>query len=236
MKRSTLILGFALFVVAVTLAVTITVRNDPSRIAVRSDGTEVSSSGPVNRRYPAQRNSDSRKLRGDRLLGSADSRDYLQVSVPEESLAGLSSAEQTELLQRAEIVQREARQQLERMTEEFALTRAQRHKMFPVLARSTRHFDPAMQVGGAYLAAPDAGITGSEDVHDLLNPDQQESLENKELDRQLWWEDVFTRLDGELIDSTGGSPLQTAPAEGGAAPTEEPIPTERTAPTSRGGR
>ena len=93
-----------------------------------------------------------------------------------------------------------------------------------------------MQVGGAFLAAADTGITDTEEVHELLDPDQQESLEDKELDRQLWWEDLFTRLDEELIDSTGGAPMQADPDEGGGAVADDPAPIERAAPTGRGGR
>ena len=99
--------------------------------------------------------------------------------------------------------------------------------MFPHLARSTPGYDPVMQIGGVQLAG--SSVTpADEEIHDLLDPDQQARLEDQELDRQLWWEDLFARIDAELVDSTGGMPIREPATD------QNRNAGERVAPSSRG--
>ena len=232
MKRSTLILGFALLIVAATLAVTITVRNDPRRIS-SPKSSQTANSPPS--RHPHFRDPDGADYPGrptKSLLHKAEPAAALEVVVPAENLVGLTSKEQTDLRHRAALVEREARRRLEKMTDELDLTGAQRRKIFPVLAHSVPGYDPVMQVGGAYLAGG-AAATGTEEVHRLIDPAQQEELEDRELNRQLWWQDLFARLEAELFESTG-----LAPADGGdSVEPDAAVPAEdRQTPAARTAR
>ena len=124
LKRSTLVLGFALLIVAATLAITITFRNDPGRVLADEESREST-------RNPAlvSQHSDSAAIRSGNArseIRRAVARDRYEVTIPVEALADLPSAEQAEYHARADAVQREARQKLERMTEEFELSSAQR--------------------------------------------------------------------------------------------------------------
>ena len=238
MKRSTLILGFALLVVASTMAMTITFRNDPHRSSSTTSSKAAETRARHSSNNPAAFSHDSRSARARLKSERRRSRDYLDVSVPEESLATLSLETQTELRQRAAKVQGQARRKLERMTGEFELTAVQRRKMFPVLARSTPGYDPAMQIAGAFLdSAPVTPV--DEEMHDLLDSGQQDQLIDKEVDRQLWWQDVFSRIEKDLLDSTGGAPPAAAAgtAPPAALPGETPAapPVERVAPPTRRG-
>lgn len=233
MNRSSFILGIALLVVAVTLAVTITVRNAPrdggtvdeGGLAVRGRIRDCGHSA-INSAHSGE--TPRVPVAARRHPGS---RAIYQVTVPDGQMALLPADQRDEWVERAAEVEREAQARLERMTEEFDLSGEQRRKMFPMLARSTAGFDPRMQVGGVYLDS-DPGVLPDEEVHDVLDPDQQEQLVDDEIDRQLWWQDIFSRLEKELIDSTGGA--QTEPAVGGeVAP--PPVDEERSDPAPRTG-
>ena len=233
MKRSTLILGFALLIVAATLATTITVRNDPRHHRPDSSSRVVASKTGQPSNYHATGSNDSRSGLARTSSGARRTRDYLDVSVPGPSLTGRPPEEQTALRQQAASVQRKARQKLERMTEEFALTAMQRRKMFPVLVRSTPGYDSSMQVAGVYLDEAPATTAAGEEMHGLLDSEQREQLEDQEVDRQLWWQDVFTRIERDLLDSTGGVPPAAA---GDPDPVPAaPLPDERVTPPSRRG-
>lgn len=236
MNRSSFILGMALLVVAITLAVTITVRNAPRDAGevVEAGSTEKNSSG--NRAFRAGDSADFD--RPSRLTPRAsrgiDERVSYRVQLPSEQSALLPVDERAELTDRAARVEGKARAQLERMTEEFELTGEQRRKMFPMLVRSTAGFDPRMQVGGVYLES-DPKTLPDEEMHDVLDSEQRDQLVDEEIKRQLWWQEIFARLEKELIDSTGGAPTEeTVPSSGdGEAP--PPADDERTTPAPRTG-
>ena len=86
-------------------------------------------------------------------------------------------------------------------------------------------YDPVMLTGGNLTAkAPLAAKTplaADEEIHQVLDPQQQALVEDQEVNRQLWWQDTLSRLEADLIDSTGGVTATIA-----ASPTE--IPTETT--------
>jgi hypothetical protein len=234
MKRTTLILGFALLVVATTLAITITFRNDPARgLADRAAATGESTGNPASPgQHPDRPALRSGHLRSGTRRASAPNR--YEVTIPLEALAERSPAEQADYHRRVDAVQREARRKLERMTEEFELTSSQRAKMFPVLVRSTPGYDQAMQVGGISLSGDPLAPAG-EEMHELFDPDQQVQLEDKEIDRQLWWQDIFARIEDDLVNSTGGMPIEGS-ADDPDPGTPDPVGSgeERVAPGSRG--
>ncbi len=229
-NRSAFILGSALLVVAATLAATITVRNaPPDRRAADAGRTR----GPQARALaPAAGAPDSHLQAARPGPSRRPSPGQFTVSVSPDWLAGLPAGEQEEFRQRVARVQQKACGRLDRMTDEFDLTADQRGKMFPLLVRSTPGFDPAMQVAGGYLDG--APATADEELHGLLDAEQQAQLEDQELNRQLWWQEVFSRLEKELVDSTGGGAAEPAePAAEPAAAEPAAEPAERVAPTRR---
>jgi len=232
-NRSSFILGMALLVVAITLAVTITVRNAPRDAGKigKAGSTENNVSDDRAFRVAGSANLDQPARLTTRVSRGEEARISYQVQLPAEQSTLLPVDERAELADRAATVESKARAQLERMTEEFELTGDQRRKMFPMLVRSTAGFDPRMQVGGVYLDSDPEALPDDE-MHDVLDAEQRDQLVDDEINRQLWWQEIFSRLEEELIDSTGGAP--TVPAsEGGEDP--PPADDERTTPAPRTG-
>jgi hypothetical protein len=225
MNRSAFILGISLLVVAVTMAVTITVRNAPDETAEAKPTARTAKHQGISR-------SEHRGLAASRGVHRSIEprstrrplpREQYEVGLPEDRLMAFPAKRQEELRKRVALVQKKARMQLERMTKAFDLTTAQRRKMFPLLVQSTPGYDPVMQVAG--VAAPvDSGASADEEIHALLDPEQQMELEEEEINRQLWWQDLIGRLEKELVDSTGGAEVPTAAPEAPAAEPSDPAP------------
>jgi hypothetical protein len=220
-NRSSFILGSALLVVAVTLAVTVTVRNAPRGAGEVAVAGSTGGNSFSNRAFRGDNsaNPGSPRRPRPRVLGANDERASYRVQLPAEQGVLMPVDERAELTERAAIVESKAREQLERMTEEFDLSGEQRRKMFPMLARSMAGFDPRMLVGGSYLEV-ETGVLPDEKMHEMLDGEQRVQLEDDEIDRQLWWQDVFSRLERELVDSTGGgatvpTAVDPGPATGG---------------------
>jgi hypothetical protein len=227
MSRSTFILGFALLVIAATLAASITMRNEPGTglAATRPGaGTPRGTHGrqpqaPANANGPGQRDPAARKG------------DVLRVALSNPWLATLPAAQHDAWRSRAAAVECAARASLERLTSELDLSAAQRVKMFPALVRSTPGYDPVMLVGGS-TTADESSLAALEEIHQVLDPAQQALVEDQEVNRQLWWQDTLARLEANLIDSTGGvaaAPAPTLPA----AVEPSPATAERDAPATR---
>ena len=226
MKRSTNILGFAFLTLAATLAASITMRNAPAppRTASgpKADATGVGGSRgatvvPDRAAVPVRPSGISRP-----------GRDSFKVSLPEILLASLPPDQRQAWLDRAAAVEREAGAQLEKLTANLDLTGTQRGKLFPALVRATAGYDSAMTVGGATVAA-DTGLTPAEEIHSLLDQDQQAQVEDKEVQRQLWWQDIIGKLEADLTNETGGAPATDPSPPAVPAPTAE----ERVAPEAR---
>jgi len=210
MNRSTFILGISLLVVAVTMAVTITVRNAPETQAQAEISAKKGKIQSVSQR--SHRSSSLRRSGAERISRAPLARERYEVVIPGDRLMSLPESQREELRGRVATVERKARKQLERMTEELELTTAQRRKMFPLLVRSSSGYDPAMQVAG--VATPlDPAASTDEEIHALLDSEQQAELEDEEVNRRLWWQDLIGRLEKELVESTGGP--ETQPVEGG---------------------
>jgi hypothetical protein len=227
MSRSTNILGFAFLALAATLAISITMHNAPaptkagSRPGVLPSGAEVARGATAASERPAT----AARPAG----GRSPVRDLFKVSVPDAWLAEQPAALRQEWLDRATAVEREAGAQLEKLTASLDLNSIQRAKLFPALVRGAAGYDPVMVVGGSTVAT-DPGLTPAEEIHALLNPDQQEELEDNEVQRQLWWQDIIDKLEVDLTNATGGSSAQPAPVPAEPAPADG----ERTAPEGRG--
>ena len=222
MKRSTNILGFVFLTLAATVAASITMRNapapSPTAAGPKADATGArgAAAAPDRSAVPVRPSGVSRPVR-----------DSFKVSLPETLLASLPPDQRQAWLDRAAAVEREASAQLEKLTANLDLNSTQRGKLFPGLVRATAGYDPAMIVGGATVAA-DPALTPAEEIHSLLNPDQQAQVEDTEVERQLWWQDIIGKLEADLTNETGGpAPDTSVPA----APV--PADEERVAPEAR---
>lgn len=226
MKRSTNILGFTFLALAATLAASITMRNSPARSQADS-GSKTPGPGPAGARNPAT--PSDRLARPDRpSRAEIAGHSSLKVSLPDDLLVTLPPAQRQAWLDRAAAVEREASATLEKLTTHLDLNATQRRKLFPSLVRAASAYDPAMLVGGATVAA-DPSLTPAEEIHSLLDPDQQAQVEDTEVQRQLWWQDIIGKLEADLTVATGGVPAVDPSVPAVPAPTDE----ERVAPEAR---
>ena len=223
MNRSTFILGFTLLAIAATLAVSITVRNAP--------GDSVTTPRPAQRHAqanPAALLADSTDSHQQRPTIRKPG--VWHVALPAPWLDALPPAQQATWRTRAAAVERAAREELERLTNELDLSAAQRDKMFPALVRSASGYDPVMLVGGSPIPSA-TSLAALEDMHQVLDPQQQARLEDQEVNRQLWWQDTLSRLEADLIESTGGTPA--TPVAPPAPVDSLPAIEQRVAPEAR---
>ncbi len=229
MNRSTYVLGFALVMIAATLAASITMRDAPG-----TSRKTVSSAPAAPRRAragPAQSPADVDRLglRGQ----AAPKADVLRVALPESWLASLPDEQHSAWRSRAAAVEKAARERLDRLTTDLELSAAQRDEMFPVLVRASSGYDPVMLVGGIRLAA-DSSIVAAEAIHQVLDPQQQALVEDQEINRQLWWQDTLGRLEAGLLAASDGTPATVTTATVPAAAADATAPAaERDAPAAR---
>lgn len=226
MSRSANIFGFAFLAIAVTLAMSITMRYAPAP-ANEARGPEVhgvASAGARGQAPAAVRVAAAERRSGVRSAAP----DPLKVSLAEDWLATLSPNARQDWLERAAAVEREAGGQLAKLTASLDLNSTQRRKLFPALVRASAGYDPAMTIAGGTVAG-DPTLTPAEEIHSLLAPEQQAQLEDDEVQRQLWWQDLIGKLEADLTDATGGG------SEGAATPPAVPVPgdAERIAPEAR---
>ena len=205
MNRSTFILGFALLVIAATLAASITMRNasgDSSK-ATRADAGTLQTIHPramvahtSTKGSTADAKSRTPRSQATHKVNS------LCVALPEPWLTDMPAEQQAEWRTRTAAVEHAARKKLDRLTADLDLNAAQIDKMFPLIVRSTPGYDPVMLVGGNVTSK--TALAAAEEIHQVLDPQQQALVENQEVNRQLWWQDTLSRLEADLIDSTGG--------------------------------
>jgi hypothetical protein len=206
MNRSTFILGFTLLIIAVTLAVFITLRNAPDL------GRHPFAANPQPPQRPALAAATvtlkNAEPMSPRVL-TPSKPDVFSVILSEPWIATLPTEQQSTWRIRAAKVEKSARARLDRLTTELELSAAQRAKMFSALVRSAPGYDPVMIVAGG-LTRSEPVLAATEEIHQILEPQQQVLLEDQEVDRQLWWQDTLARLEADLIASTGG--VSTTPA------------------------
>jgi hypothetical protein len=228
MTRSANILGFAFLAVAATMTAMITMRNSPQTVRRERSSTQV--------QVPRGRVSAGRSaMRAESPDARDSAREVLQqrprIDFDRQWLDSLPVEERQEWLERSAAVERAANGQLDQLTAQLDLTQTQRARLFPALARSAPGFDPVMRIGGVPGYGRD-GLSPAEEIHSLLDPDQQLAVENADVDRQLWWQTIIDRLEADLYDQTGGVILGGEPAPATAEPV---VPAgEREAPAARG--
>ena len=227
MTRSANILGFAFLAVAATMTAMITMRNSPQPVRRDRPSTQL--------QVPRGRVSSGRfAMRAEKSQADGSASRVLQqrprIDFERQWLDSLPAEDREAWLERAAAVEHKANSQLDQLTAQLDLTQTQRARLFPALARSAPGFDPVMMIGGVPGYGRD-GLTPAEEIHSLLDPDQQLAVENADVNRQLWWQTIIDRLEADLYDETGGVILggDTVPA------TVEPTAPagEREAPAAR---
>jgi hypothetical protein len=129
---------------------------------------------------------------------------------------------ESQWLARAAKVEQEANHELRRLVEMLDLDSAQQDRLFGMLARRSSAWMPGMQTSQeptAGAAVVDGGgMSEADEVMAYLNPDQQQTLIQAEMDRQAWWEEVLPQLlppqlqEGTTGDAGGTTPTVTDPA------------------------
>ena len=240
MRFGNLIFGVALLLVAVTLALTITFRNDPEgasaerlQTAATSPARSIgnapprgSAIAPVGRRNPARSPREK--------LPDVNDLDVVMDNGP--ATRSLTPAQRQDIAKRVPWVQQDALSRLGKMTERLDLTPIQQHKVFPQLLRATTGYHPAMIINyPAGTSIPSEELADNEKspdeaIHDSLDPDQQEDFLQQKLDDQAWWEEIVAQLeedfDASVASNNGPVAAGQAPPgqEAAAEPQPEPQP------------
>ncbi len=224
MRFGNLIFGVALLLVATTLALTITFRNVPAEqtaIRQRSTATPASPRPPGKARPLPSATSPGKSVAPAPHRKNPGVEDLDIVLDDGPSAPAVSSAERQTISRRTAGVRRAALAKLDRMTEHFDLTAAQRRKIFPLLVQSTNGYHPAMVVtqpaGGLPVPVEVAGKTQTPDeaIHDALDPEQQEDFVEAQIDQRAWWNEIVAQLeeDFDSVVAAGTAPPEEDPAE-----------------------
>lgn len=229
MRFGNLIFGSALLLVAATLALTITFRNDAEGTG---KGQSAEAANPSLRTgtgsYATQ--SPISSTRG-RAQGARTSRqplpdvEDLEVTMDDSpSTSSLTPVQRQDIAKRLPWVRNNALARLDRMTERLELTPVQQHKVFPELLRGTTGYHPAMVINyppGVSLPTTEVASTEKspdEAIHDSLDPEQQEDFLQQQLDDQAWWDEIVAQLEADFdasVTAEGG------PVAAGQAPSED---------------
>jgi len=238
MRFGNLIFGVALLLVAVTLALTITFRNDPEGASAerpQNDATSPalrigtasprgSSTAPVGRRNPVRSPREK--------LPAVNELEVVMDNGP--ATRDLSPAQRQDIAKRVPWVQQDVLSRLGKMTERLDLSPIQQHKVFPQLLRATTGYHPAMIINyPAGTSLPSEELAANEKspdeaIHDSLDPDQQEDFLQQKLDDQAWWEEIVAQLeedfDASVASNDGPVAAGQAPPEQEAAAEPQPEP------------
>ncbi len=228
MRFGNLIFGVALLLVAVTLALTITFRNDPEGASAerpQNDATSPalrigtasprgSSTAPVGRRNPVRSPREK--------LPAVNELEVVMDNGP--ATRDLSPAQRQDIAKRVPWVQQDVLSRLGKMTERLDLSPIQQHKVFPQLLRATTGYHPAMIINyPAGTSLPSEELAANEKspdeaIHDSLDPDQQEDFLQQKLDDQAWWEEIVAQLEDDFDASVASN---NGPVAAGQAPPEQ---------------
>lgn len=203
MQRSSFILGVALFVVAATLAITITLREPAESEVVTT--SRPSSRAPDARPRP-RASSSGLQIAGKRSNRRASNPPRFSVSAPASHPDGALLAE------KARMVENESRAHLERLSEKLELTGEQRRRLFPILARTSEHYDPALVISGLQLgSSPLSGVAGNRELNQVLDPPQRDQLIEEAMTDQILWEEIIDKLRRRLDEETPKIPGDASP-------------------------
>ena len=228
MRFGNLIFGVALLLLAVTLALTITFRNDPEGASAerpQNDATSPalrigtasprgSSTAPVGRRNPVRSPREK--------LPAVNELEVVMDNGP--ATRDLPPAQRQDIAKRVPWVQQDVLSRLGKMTERLDLSSIQQHKVFPQLLRATTGYHPAMIINyPAGTSLPSEELAANEKspdeaIHDSLDPDQQEDFLQQKLDDQAWWEEIVAQLEDDFDASVASN---NGPVAAGQAPPEQ---------------
>jgi hypothetical protein len=215
MQRSSFILGVALFVVAATHAITITLRKPPESELVSSNPSATKARDARLQRSPSiQSGAKTPGKRANRPAAAAPAQ--FSVSVPSSHPASALLAE------KAQKVEAEALAHLDKLTARLDLTAKQRRKLFPILARTSNYYDPALTISDLPAGAPAlVGVAGDREFNQVLDPSQKDQLIEDAIADQVLWEEIIGKLRQRLDQETPLIP------DGAPTDVEPPAPTPR---------
>lgn len=222
MSRVTLIMGGTFLVIAATLAVTITLRPHPrEQFAEESQPHHARASLPViphasepslattlkpelNHQTPPRHGTTLATLSTQPPQAPGKSQSPMQtppreysVNIPKDHPAA------SRLAPMARLVQTHANRNLDRLTQQLDLTSEQREKLFPILARSSESYDPAMVILDAKPSEPplttDAGELA---VDEVLNSEQREQRIDTAITDLLIWQEIISGLERQLAEES----------------------------------
>jgi hypothetical protein len=218
-SRINFITGFALLVVALTLAITITTRREDTARHDQTAGLPPRAADPA--RSPAV--SDPSFPRTASSNGAAArplAEDAFDVSVD------AAHPDRAELAVLAERVERHARERLATLTQELDLTVDQQRRIFPKLVQASQSYHPAMTIAGAPLSSE---LPGPIDVE--LDPLQVDQRIQHSMDDLLLWQAIIAQLERRLASETPQPDLRPAvpasvPDSGGGRNLFDLVPAE----------
>lgn len=227
MRFGNLIFGAALFLVATTLALTITLRNDPAeQISADDPNKESMRQGKARTRGSVSRERSFRSPRHLTARTEQPDPEKSEVVLDDEAAIPLSAADRVLLSEKTQKVRNAALRNLDTMTEEFGLTPEQRHKIFPHLVRSAPGYHEAMVVsypGGNVAPVVIGDQSPDEAIHEALDPDQQDEFLEEQIDKRAWWDEIVAQLEDDYDTSLQE---ELDPVAAGTAPEEEEAPAE----------
>lgn len=219
MRRTHLVLGILLLLVAAAVAVYTT--REP-------ESGEVTTAAPPERRTETRTGSPHPSRIGH--LPSAGPNkgrsEFEQIPVLDTLRVEPS---RPNVAARAARVERGARIRLEEMIDELSLSAHQQRAIFPILARSHPDYDRSLQlvgVPGNIVLDPLGKLAADREIYHKLDPDQQLDLEIAAASADIWWTDVIGRLEQDLIESTRD------PVAAGQAPEPDPPSDEQPTPAA----
>lgn len=197
MPRTSFYLGVALLVVAATLAITVTLRpaapageTSPQRLQ------DAPSGGRAGKPHSAARPTGANSRSAKSPARPENAAERFTVTAPSDH------PQKSLLAEKARKVESEATRQLERMTEQLALTRTQRQRLFPILARSSKEYDPALMISGVAAAPALDTASGHKQVNEVLDPDQKDQLVEDAVADQILWQEIIGKLQSRLDEET----------------------------------
>ena len=213
MPRVSFILGVALLVLASTFAISVALREPiPSGKHGREHSVEAEPH-QVGRTH-STRTISNPNPESDLRKRNTTSGENLVISAPDSHPRG------GELTEKARKVQAEATVELDRLTERLALTPLQRQRLFPILARTNKNYDPALILPGQQPGAPAlAALETQSEVNEILEPQQADQLIEDTINDTLLWQEIIDKLRQQLDEETP-QPSENQPEQ--AEKPEEP--------------
>jgi hypothetical protein len=254
MNRGSLIMGGTFLVVAATLAVTITTRPLPqvtptSAASPRRTGHSKPDASPTAARpiaefqKPTTLNPQAPTSRSASI--SLSSQAHLaqpQTATPPNETGAAHTPppspsigfsiripadhpEASRLAPMAQLVQSHANRTLERLTQQLGLSSTQREKLFPILAKSSESYDPAMQIMDAQANVAPSALTpenGELAMQEILTTQQQEERIDHAINDLLIWQEIIAGLERQLAEQSPQLGITTSAPETNPPPPPEP--------------